>query len=122
MVVYLLDENGFYKGKKQVADGYELGLHETTIVPNFKPNNRSNFDGTAWHDYSETAYMHSIPALTNEKRIIPEVPKPVANPEQKMIAQLALQQANFQAGQQKLNSQLALQLAQLTAKESKQNV
>ena len=37
------------------------------------------------------------------------------------LAQLALQQASFQAEQQKLNSQLALQLAQLTAKEA-QNV
>lgn len=35
------------------------------------------------------------------------------------LAQLALQQASFQAEQQKLNSQLALQLAQLTAKEEK---
>lgn len=118
MIVYLLDENGFYKGKKQVADGYELGLHETTIAPDFTPTNRSNFDGTAWHDYSETAYMHSIPAPTNEKRIIPEVPKPVANPEQKMIAQLALQQAQFQASQQELNSKLALQIAQMKVKEA----
>lgn len=35
------------------------------------------------------------------------------------LAQLALQQASFQAEQQKLNSQLALQIAQLTAKEAK---
>lgn len=41
---------------------------------------------------------------------------------EQQLAQLALQQAQFQASQQKLNSQLALQLAQLTAKESKQNV
>ena len=43
------------------------------------------------------------------------------NNEQQQLAQLALQQAQFQANQQKLNSQLALQLAQLTAKEA-QNV
>lgn len=118
MVVYLLDENGFYKVKKQVADGYELGLHETTIAPDFTPTNRSNFDGTAWHDYSEAAYMHEVPAPTNEKRIIPEAPKPVANPGQKMIAQLALQQAQFQASQQELNSKLALQIAQMKVKEA----
>lgn len=35
------------------------------------------------------------------------------------LAQLALQQASFQAEQQKLNSQLALQLAQLTVKGAK---
>ena len=40
---------------------------------------------------------------------------------EQQLAQLALQQARFQASQQKLNSQLALQLAQLTAKEA-QNV
>lgn len=38
---------------------------------------------------------------------------------EQQLAQLALQQAQFQASQQKLNSQLALQLAQLTAKEAK---
>ena len=121
MVVYLLDENGFYKGIKHVADDYELGLHETTIAPDFTPTNRSNFDGIAWHDYSETAYMHDVPAPLNEKRIIPEVLKPSPNPQQQMLSQLALQQAQFQASQQKLNSQLALQLAQITAKEA-QNV
>ena len=41
--------------------------------------------------------MHSIPALTNEKRIIPEVPKPVANPEQKMIAKLGADVAQTQS-------------------------
>ena len=116
MVVYLLDENGFYKGIKQVADDYELGLHETTIAPDFTPTNRSNFDGTEWHDYSEAAYMHEVPASTNEKRIIPKVPEPIASSEQKMISQLALQQAQFQVKQQKFDSQLALQLAQLTVK------
>ena len=38
---------------------------------------------------------------------------------EQQLAQLALQQAQFQASQQKLNSQLALQLAQLTVKEAK---
>lgn len=38
---------------------------------------------------------------------------------EQQLAQLALQQAQFQAEQQKLNSQLALQLAQLTVKEAK---
>lgn len=97
MIIYLLDSNGFYLETKQVDENYELGLNETTIVPDFKPNNRSRFDGIAWHDYSETAYMHSIPALTNEKRIIPEVPKPVANPEQKMIAKLGADVAQTQS-------------------------
>ncbi|KEK16030.1 hypothetical protein HQ33_07700 [Limosilactobacillus reuteri] len=40
---------------------------------------------------------------------------------EQQLAQLALQQAQFQASQQKLYSQLALQLAQITAKEA-QNV
>ncbi|WP_421022289.1 hypothetical protein [Limosilactobacillus fermentum] len=35
---------------------------------------------------------------------------------EQQLAQLALQQAQFQANQQKMNSQLALQLATLTAK------
>lgn len=117
MIIYLLDENGFYRGKKQVPDDYEPELNETTVAPTFEPTNRSNFDGTTWRDYSEAAYMHSMPAPLNEKRIVPEAPKPVTSPEQKMLAQLALQQAQFQARQQKLNSQLALQLAQLTVKE-----
>ena len=121
MVVYLLDSNGFYLETKQVNEDYELGLNETTIAPEFTPTNRSNFDGTAWHDYSETAYMHDVPAPLNEKRIIPKALKPSPNPQQQMLSQLALQQAQFQASQQKLNSQLALQLAQLTAKEA-QNV
>lgn len=116
MLIYLFDNDGFYKGKKQVEDDYELGLYETTIAPTFTPNNRSDFDGTEWHDYSEAAYMHEVPASTNEKRIIPKVPEPIASSEQKMISQLALQQAQFQVTQQKLNSQLALQVAQLTAK------
>lgn len=117
MLIYLFDNDGFYKGKKQVEDDYEPGIYETTIAPTFTPTNRSNFDGVEWHDFSEAAYMHEVPAPTNEKRIIPKAPEPVASPEQKMIAQIALQQAQFQVTQQKLNSQLALQVAQLTAKE-----
>ena len=119
MVIYQFDENGFYKGIKQVTDDYELGLHETTIAPAFKPDSHSTFDGLTWHNLSEAAYMHDVPAPLNEKRIIPKALKPSPNPQQQMLSQLALQQAQFQASQQKLNSQLALQLAQLTVKEAK---
>lgn len=121
MVVYLFDSNGFYLETKQVNEDYELGLNETKIAPSFKLNNRSRFDGTSWQDLSESAYMHEVPAPLNEKRIIPEALKPSPNPQQQMLSQLALQQAQFQASQQKLNSQLALQLAQIIAKEA-QNV
>lgn len=51
-----------------------------------------------------------------------KIPTEIIPLQNKQVAQIALQQASFQAEQQKLNSQLALQLAQLTAKESKQNV
>ncbi|WP_283578056.1 hypothetical protein [Limosilactobacillus reuteri] len=121
MVIYLLDENGFYKDIKQVPEDYEVGTYETTIVPAFKPDSHSMFDGLTWHDLSEAAYMQASPAPKDEKRIIPKALKPSPNPQQQMLSQLALQQAQFQASQQKLNSQLALQLAQLTAKEA-QNV
>lgn len=121
MIVYRFDSNGFWIETKQVDENYELGLNETTIVPDFKLNNRSRFDGTTWQDLSENAYMHDVPAPLNEKRIIPEALKPSPNPQQQMLSQLALQQAQFQASQQKLNSQLALQLAQIIAKEA-QNV
>ena len=109
MIVYKFDSNGFWIETKQVNEDYELGLNETTIASSFKLNNRSRFDGTAWHDYSETAYMHSIPALTNEKRIIPEVPKPVANPEQKMIAKLGVDVAQTQAMVAKLATMITPQ-------------
>ncbi len=122
MIIYLFDSNGFYLKTKQVDENYELGLDETTIAPSFKLNNRSRFDGTAWQDLSENAYMHDVPASLNEKRIIPKVLKPSPNPQQQMLSQLALQQAQFQASQQKVNSQLALQLAQLTVKGGKVNV
>lgn len=118
MIIYQFDENGFYKDTKQVPEDYEVGTYETTIAPAFKPDSHSMFDGLTWHNLSEAAYMQASPAPTNEKRIIPEAPKPVANPEQKMIAQLALQQAQFQASQQELNSKLALQIAQMKVKEA----
>lgn len=50
-----------------------------------------------------------------------KIPVEVIPLQNEQVAQIALQQAQFQVSQQKLNSQLALQLAQLTAKEA-QNV
>lgn len=98
MLIYLFDNDGFYKGKKQVEDDYELGLYETTIAPTFTPNNRSDFDGTEWHDYSEAAYMHEVPAPTNEKRVIPPSPAAVQpTQEQRMIAKLGADVAQTQA-------------------------
>ena len=117
MIIYQFDENGFYKGTKQVPEDYEVGTYETTMAPAFKPDSHSTFDGLTWHNLSEAAYMQASPAPKDEKRIIPKALKPSPNPQQQMLSQLALQQAQFQASQQKLNSQLALQLAQLTAKE-----
>lgn len=119
MIIYQLDENGFYLETKQVPEDYEVGTYETTIVPAFKPDSHSMFDGLTWHDLSEAAYMQASPALKDEKRIIPKALKPSPNPQQQMLSQLALQQAQFQVSQQKFNSQLALQLAQLTVKEAK---
>ena len=109
MIIYQLDKNGFYLETKQVPEDYEVGTYETTIVPAFKPDSHSMFDGLTWHDLSEAAYMHSIPALTNEKRIIPEVPKPVANPEQKMIAKLGADVAQTQSMVAKLATMITPQ-------------
>ena len=100
--VYSYDLKSFdYLGARLEPDEYELVSGETLIVP---PSNltKRKFDVAAQKWTGEKVASSSTS-------------------EQKTLAKLALQQANFQASQQKLNSQLALQLAQLTAKESKQN-
>lgn len=90
MIIYLLDENGFYKDTKQVPEDYEVGTYETTIVPAFKPDSHSMFDGVTWHDLSEAAYMQASPAPKDEKRIVPPAsPAPQPSREQQMIAKLA---------------------------------
>lgn len=45
-----------------------------------------------------------------------DILKPLPTPQDKMVSQLALQQAQNKIEQDKLNSQLALQIATLTAK------
>lgn len=89
--VYILTDSGAIKADKEVPNDYQLQDNETFTLP-------------------------SIPAYTFGYQ--PIVQKPEPSPEQQ-LAQLALQQAQFQATQQRLNSQLALQVAQLTAKEVK---
>lgn len=86
--VYLLNESGAIMADKMVPDDYQLQANESVTLP-------------------------AIPAYTFDYQ--PIVQKPEPSPEQQ-LAQLALQQAQFQVSQQKLNSQLALQLATLTAK------
>lgn len=97
MVIYLLDENGFYKDIKQVPEDYEVGTYETTIVPAFKPDSHSMFDGLTWHDLSEAAYMQASPAPKDEKRIVPPAsPAPQSSREQQMIAKLGADVAQTQ--------------------------
>lgn len=86
--VYILTDSGAVKADKEVPNDYQLQANETFNLPD-------------------------IPAYTIDYQ--PTVQKPEPSPEQQ-LAQLALQQAQFQANQQKMNSQLALQLATLTAK------
>ena len=90
-IVHIMTESGAIKADKEVADDYQLQANESFTLP-------------------------AIPAYTLDYQPIEQ--KAEAAPEQQ-LAQLALQQAQFQATQQKLNSQLALQVAQLTAKEVK---
>lgn len=90
-IVHVMTESGAIKSDKEVADDYQLQANESFTLP-------------------------AIPAYTLDYQPIEQ--KAEATPEQQ-LAQLALQQAQFQATQQKLNSQLALQVAQLTAKEVK---
>lgn len=90
-IVHVMTESGAIKADKEVADDYQLQANESFTLP-------------------------TIPAYTLDYQPIKQ--KAEITPEQQ-LAQLALQQAQFQATQQKLNSQLALQVAQLTAKEVK---
>ena len=90
-IVHVFNEQGLLLSDKQVSDNYQLGSHESFSLP---------------ERVMYSAYYQ------------PVVQKVEASPEEQ-LAQLALQQAQFQATQQKLNSQLALQVAQLTAKEAK---
>lgn len=90
-IVHIMTESGAIKADKEVADDYQLQANESFTLP-------------------------TIPAYTLDYQPIKQ--KAEITPEQQ-LAQLALQQAQFQATQQKLNSQLALQVAQLTAKEVK---
>lgn len=98
--VYSYDQESFaYSGARLEPNDYKLTEGETLIAP---PSNltKRKFNIVAQKWTGEEVASSSTS-------------------EQKILAQLALQQANFQASQQKLNSQLALQLAKLTAKESK---
>lgn len=90
-IVHIMTESGAIKADKEVADDYQLQANESFTLP-------------------------TIPAYTLDYQPIKQ--KAEITPEQQ-LAQLVLQQAQFQATQQKLNSQLALQVAQLTAKEVK---
>lgn len=90
-IVHIMTESGAIKADKEVADDYQLQANESFTLP-------------------------TIPAYTLDYQPVKQ--KAEITPEQQ-LAQLALQQAQFQATQQKLNSQLALQVAQLTAKEVK---
>lgn len=90
-IVHIMTESGAIKADKEVADDYQLQANESFTLP-------------------------AIPAYTLDYQPIEQ--KIEITPAQQ-LAQLALQQAQFQATQQKLNSQLALQVAQLTAKEAK---
>lgn len=90
-IVHIMTESGAIKADKEVSDDYQLQANESFTLP-------------------------TIPAYTLDYQPIKQ--KAEITPEQQ-LAQLALQQAQFQATQQKLNSQLALQVAQLTAKEVK---
>ncbi|MEE6637951.1 hypothetical protein [Limosilactobacillus pontis] len=97
MIIYKFDDNGFYQGTKEAPEDYQVGAYETTIAPAFKPNGHSTFDGSTWHDLSETAYMQANPAPKDEKRIIPPIsPLPQPTQEQKMIAKLGADVAQTQ--------------------------
>ena len=94
-IVHVMTDFGAIKADKEVPDNYQLQANESVTLP-------------------------AIPAYAPDYQPI-KVDINAADPEQMMLSQLALQQAQFQASQQKINSQLALQLAQITAKEA-QNV
>ena len=104
--IYSYDQKSFdYLGARLEPDDYNLVVGETLITP------PSNLTKLKFNVVTQKWTGEKInPSLDARQQILMQQ------------AQIALQQASFQAEQQKLNSQLALQLAQLTAKESKQNV
>lgn len=90
-IIHVMTDSGAIKADKEVPDDYQLQANEIVTLP-------------------------AIPTYTFDYQPIVQKQEPS---HEQQLAQLALQQAQFQATQQRLNSQLALQVAQLTAKEVK---
>lgn len=105
VMYYRYDESGNYVGFSYVDKQPENSTTQAPVKP-YKDESGNPVDGITV-------------GLTNPKwNGTAWIEQAVVSKEQQ-LAQLALQQAQFQVSQQKLNSQLALRLAQLTAKEGK---
>ena len=106
MKIYLYDEKRRYTTNVEIPeDSVQPPLSTTVPVPDGKKNYYWN--GTEWIEKQED---------TDKKLSYSEILKPLPTPQDKMVSQLALQQAQNKVEQDKLNSQLALQIATLTAK------